>query len=305
MPPRLLNRRTLLGAASLPVLLPLLGGCSTPLPLIPPPAQSDTAARKLLRRSAEAHGLEAYRAITDVNVSYDGQWRPLIDKIQPEVVDAGFRGSSQERLLPAEGIVAQEYLGPKGRKHVLWQRRDAANVDSTVAVWRNGEMSTDPLARTASALVAEGYGLFLLGPLWVETRLADSEVPMRVGGTEQVDGQLCDVLDLWLSPGLGLSTSDRIALCIGRNDGITRRIRFTLEGFVNTQGAVAEVDSSDHTRRFGMLWPMRSFERVLHPIAVPAHDWHITALDVNRGVTAAELTGPRFTGAAAADAKPI
>ena len=50
---------------------------------------------------------------------------------------------------------------------------------------------------------------------------------------------------------------------------------------------------------------MRSYERIVHPIALPAHDWRITGLDVNRGYTASDLNGPAFSGAAAAPAKAL
>ena len=159
----------------------------------------------------------------------------------------------------------------------------------------------DAGARAAAALVAECYGLFLLGPLW----LAGRGLPAQLDGTERVDGRLCDVLQLWLQPGLGFAPLDRVALCIDREDSVTRRMRFTLEGFANTQGAVAEVDTFDHQRRHGVLWPMRSHERVLHPIALPAHDGYITGLDVNRGYGPEALAGPRFEGAAAAPAAAV
>jgi hypothetical protein len=128
---------------------------------------------------------------------------------------------------------------------------------------------------------------------------------MRSGGTERVDGRLCDVVEVWMSPGLGRVATDRIAVFIDRADGLTRRVRFTLEGFANTRGAVAEVDTFDHERRFGVVWPMRSYERVVHPISLPAHDWRITGLDVNRGYSLLELSGPSFAGAAAAPARPL
>ena len=32
------------------------------------------------------------------------------------------------------------------------------------------------------------------------------------------------------------------------------------EGFAGTRGAVAEVDTFDHQRRFDVLWPMRTYE---------------------------------------------
>lgn len=292
------TRRTLLTAFSLPW---LAAGCSTPLPLDQEPVDDAEAAARL-RESAEAHGLAAYRQLTDINVSYNGQWRPLVGRIQPEIVDEGFRGSSQERLVPSAGVVAQAYTGPKGTKQVWWRRGGRSPGDpGEVAVWFNGVRSTDLGAQQAAALVAEGYGLFLLGPLW----LMDRGLRMRRAGTERVDGRLCDVVEVWMSPGLGRVATDRVAVFIDRVGGLTRRVRFTLEGFPNTRGAVAEVDTFDHERRAGVVWPMRSYERIVHPLSLPAHDWRITGLDVNRGYAATELDGPTFAGAAAAPARPI
>ena len=299
MPAPLLTRRALLGAAA----LPWLAGCATPLPLGQPPAGDATAAARL-RESAEAHGLAAYRQLSDINVGYGGQWRPFVGRIQPELVDAGFRGSSQERLMPAAGVCGQAYTGPLGRKQVWWRRgRTPGSAADTgeVAVWFNDVRSSDPVAQQAAALVAEAYGLFLLGPLW----LADRRMPMAMGQSERVNGRLCDVVDVWLSPGLGQVAADRVALCIDRNDSVMRRFRFTLEGLASTRGAVAEVDTFDHERRFGVLWPMRSFERLVHPLPLPVHDWHVTGLDVNRGYAVQALAGPVFTGAAAAPARPL
>jgi hypothetical protein len=291
------TRRAVLGA----MLLPSLAACTSPLPL-GRPAAGDAAAAMRLHESAEAHGLAAYRELTDINISYSGQWRPLVGRIQPEVVDEGFRGSSQERVMPLVGVVAQAYTGPRGQKHVLWRRGGRGGGDvGEATVWFNEVRSTDTAAAQAAALVAEGYGLFLLGPLW----LADRRLPMQMAGTERVNNRLCDVIEVWLSPGLGMAATDRVAVCIDRDDRITRRLRFTLEGFANTRGAVAEVDTFDHERRFGVMWPMRSFERIVHPISLPAHDWHITGLDVNRGYAAQDLAGPRFGGKAAAPAAPL
>ena len=286
-----LTRRAALGLA----VLPLFAGCSTPLPVIARPP-GDAAAAKRLQESAEAHGLAAYRALTDINVSYSGEWRPLINRIQPELVDAGFRGNSEERLMPNAGVVAQAYSGQRGRKQVSWRRSGkSSNETGEVAVWFNGVPSSDPAAQDTAALVAEGYALFLLGPLW----LANRDLPMQLAGTERVDDRLCDVVNVWLSPGLGKAATDRLALYIDRADNITRRMRFTLEGFAGTRGAVAEVDTFEHARRFGVLWPMRSYERLVHPLPLPVHDWRITGLDVNRGYSAKDVIGPEFTGAAA------
>lgn len=291
------SRRHALTALSLPV----LGACGTPLPLTAPvPAARTDPGRQRLMDSALAHGLEAYRQITDINIGYDGQWRPLINRIQPEVVDAGFRGPSQERLMPAAGINAQAYTGPLGQKQVWWRQSSGA-AQGEVAVWFNGQASTQPAQLSAAAVVAECYRLFLLGPLL----LADRALPTQLDGTARVDGRLCDVVQVWLSPGLGQVAQDRVALYIDRADHITRRMRFTLEGFAGTRGAVAETDTFDHQQRHGVLWPMRSYERVVHPLNLPAHDWFVTGLDVNRGYAPEALQGPQFTGSAAAPAKKL
>ncbi|MDQ3188623.1 MAG: hypothetical protein M3Q28_06940 [Pseudomonadota bacterium] len=71
------------------------------------------------------------------------------------------------------------------------------------------------------------------------------------------------------------------------------------------RGAVAEVDTFEHERRFGVLWSMRSYERVVHPIPISAHDWRITGLDVNRGYAPREIVGPEFTNLAAAPAAKL
>jgi hypothetical protein len=110
---------------------------------------------------------------------------------------------------------------------------------------------------------------------------------------------------VWAAPGLGRVALDRVTLLVDRATRITHRVRFTLEGFSATQGAVAEVDTFDHERRFGVLWPMRSYEEVVHPLRLPAHDWFVTGLDVNRGYDADALRGPDFSGAAAAPAKAL
>ena len=291
------GRRAFLSAA----LLPWLTSCSTPLPLISSPP-SDPAAALVLRESAEAHGLSAFDRLNDINVSYAGQWRPLIGSIQPEVTDTGYRGSSEERLMPHAGVCGQAYTGLRGRKQVWWKRGgDGAGDAGAVLVWFNGVQSTDPAALQAAALVAEGYKLFLLGPLW----LLDRGTPARSNGVERVNGHLCDVIEVWLTPGLGRAPLDRAALYIDRVDRTTRRLRFTLEGFPGTQGAVAEVDTLDHQRRFGILWPMRFFERVVHPIPIPAHEWRVTGLDVDRGYPEQALSGSAFTGAASRPAAPV
>jgi hypothetical protein len=275
------RRRLLLGSASA-LAVPTLLGCAHPLPLGDAPRTSAAGQRRLLD-SATVHGLEAYRRLRDISVAYDGAWRPIIGRVQPVVVDAGFRGPSEERLLPRQGVVAQAYRGPNGTKQVSWVRGDgSAAQPGRVGVWFNGQASADAGVLDAAALVAEAYGLFLLGPLW----LIDRGLAVELSGTARVNGRACDVVEVWLRPGLGRVAGDRVAVFIDRDDAVTRRVRFSLEGYAGTRGAVAETDSLEHRRLGGILWPVRSYEEVVHPIRLPAHDWFVTGqiVSVNGGL---------------------
>lgn len=298
-----LSRRRFVGAAGALGSMAWLAGCGTPLPLRTDAAPANQPeAQRLLLESAQAHGLQAYRGFSDINISHTGEWRPLIDKVQPVVVDKTYRESSQDRLLPKAGVVAQAYTGTAGRKHIAWQRGHGdGQALGEVAVWYNDLPSADPAVLTSSALVAECYGLFPLGPLW----LADRGLVAQLGGTERVDGRVCDVVHVWMRPGLGRVALDRVSLCIDRATGLTRRLRFTLEGHPSTQGAVAEVDTFDHDRRFGVMWPMRLYEEVVHPLRLPAHDWHLTGLDINRGYPSSDVLGPNWSALAARPAAPL
>lgn len=293
-----LQRRHVVGAA---LAVPLLHGCTSSLPVILG-SQATPAAQARLRQSAEAHGIAAYPALRDINVSYAGQWRALIERLQPALVDSGFRVSSQERLMPAQGLVAQTHNGPGGTKQVLRRAGRPNKGQGDVRVWFNGEEARDGERLAAAALVADGYALFLLGPLL----LAGRDLPMELGGTATVDGRSCDVLNVQLVPGLGFSSMERVALLIDREDLIMRGIRFSLEGLESTQGAVAEVHTFDHLKRHGVLWPTRFYERLLKPIPrMPVHDWKLTGLDVNRGYGPDALTGSAFGGAAVAPATTL
>lgn len=326
------DRRRFVGLASLGTagLLPALSGCANPLPLATvAPGTDDAAAARWLRESAEHHGLSRYLALNDINVAYAGQWRPLIDRIQPEVVDKPWRASSEERLLPRQdpGFIAQAHRGPAGRKHVVRQRGRTLGDLGRVAVWYEGKADEREGVRTASALVADCYQLFLLGPLWLAPRVRDlaahasgaaggaagasaarlpaGEARLALGDRLEVDGRECQWVQGWLAPGFGLVAGDRVDLAIDVQDRTTRRMRFTLEGYAGTRGAVAETDTFEHERIGGVLWPMRSFERVVRPLAgLPAHDWRITGLDLDRGHGLDAVQGPAFEGAAAAPARP-
>ena len=293
-----MRRRNMLIAALAAPALPELHGCAAPLP-VSLNAASSPAAQALLKDSAMAHGLTALQAIQDLNVSYSGEWRALIGKLQPALVDASFRGSSEERLLLREGVVAQAHTGPGGRKQVL--RRAGTTAPGEVHVWFNGEEARDAERRAAAALVADAYRLFLLGPML----LVERPLVMELGELEWVNEHACDVLRLQLAPGLGHARVDQVALFIDRKERLMRRVRFTLDGLESTKGAIAEVECYDHQTLNGVRWPTRFYERLLRPLRMPVHDWNLTGLDINRGLRAGAVDGSELRGAAVARAAAL
>ena len=308
--PRSVSESAALAAAALAPLLPTLGalgGCAAaPLSPITDSEKTDPAALALLNDSAAAHGLAAWRRVKDLNVSYSGEWRALIGRLQPELTDTQFRGSSQERLLPGEGLIAQTHVGPGGHKQVVRRTPTARAATGEVEVWYNGRPTPDEPLRHASALVADGYRLFLLGPLALVDRPADRPLVMKLAGLEQVGDYACERLMVRLAPGLGFSPVEQLVLCIDRRTRLMRRVRFTLEGLASTRGAVAEVDVSDFQNIQGVEWPTRFQERLRKPIPLlPVHDWQLTGLDLNRGWSAADITGSQFAGVAKSPAKAL
>jgi hypothetical protein len=284
-----------------------LPACSPPLPLLSAAGTSD-GARALLSASAAAHGGAALSRIGDVSIAYAGDWPPLIGSLQPALVDSGFRGGSEERLLLPDGIVAQAHTGPKGRKQVV--RTPSPGAQGGVRVWFNGEEAQDGERRAAAALVADGYSLFLLGPMLLSGRWGrERGLTMDLGAAERitVDSRThaCDVLRLRMAPGLGFSGAEQLALFIDRDERLMRRVRFGLEGLVSTRGAVAEVDTWAHATLHGVRWPTRFHERLLRPFPLPVHEWRLAGLDVDRGLRPAEIDGPSFGGKAAVPAAAL
>ncbi len=296
-------RRLLLASLA----LPLLDGCTAPLTPLDGAATTPEV-QALLQAGVRAHGLPALAAINDISVGYDGSFNGLVNRIQPELVDAGFRGPSQDRLLLRDGIAAQASTGASGAKLVL---RDAgAGRPGTVRVWYNGAETADNTPRRdAAAIVADCYSLFLLGPMLLAGAWAARPPTLAVFGAERITvaGQDhdCDVLRVRLAPGLGLSEADDLALYLDRAEHLMRRVRFTLNGFEPTRAALAEVDAWGYLPLHGIRWPTRFKERLLRPLPLSVHDWHMTGLDVNRGLDRGTVTGPALTGAAAPPAAPL
>ncbi|HSG24163.1 MAG TPA: hypothetical protein VLA64_14535 [Azonexus sp.] len=289
-------RHSLLRLLALALFLPLLGACASRG--IPQPMANGEhpEARVLLQKSAEAHGLSAWLQISDLSVSYAGEWRSLVSRLQPTLIDADFRQASEERLLLGpEPIYAQQHQGPKGSKQVI-------RSGSDVSVFYNGTPSADPEVQAAAALVADGYRMFLTGPFYFLT----GNLQLELAGSDSVEGRLCDLIVAVRRPGNGLSAEDRYLLYIDRENGLLRRVRFSLEGLSSTQGAVAEVDFFDHRQIAGVTWPTRFFERLRKPIPnLPVHDWRLIGLEVNRGFAAVDVNGAVFSGKARVPAKRL
>ncbi len=277
-------------------LLLLLGGCVSRG--IPEATGSDEqpSARAVLQRSAEAHGLIAFRQIDDLSVSYAGEWYGLVSKIQPTLIDADFRQGSQERIIfKGSLLIGQRHLGSKGSKQVI-RRSDG------VQVFYNDAPADDPEVLAAAALVADGYLMFLTGPFY----FLDGNLSLEIGKSADVEGRPCITLIAVRRPGHGLSAEDRYQLFIDSENHLLRRVRFTMEGLESTRGAVAEVDFFDHKEIAGVTWPTRFYERLRKPIPnLPVHDWQLAGLDVNRGLKAADISGPAFSGKAIESARGI
>lgn len=297
------RRRLLLTSLALPV-VSVLPGCTEPLAPLRT-AASTADAEDLLAVAAAAHGLAALTKIQDLSVSYSGTWRTLVGKLQPALVDAGFRGGSEERVLLHEGLIAQAHHGPRGSKQVV--RRRVPDAPGEVRVWFNGDEAFDAERRDAAALVVDGYCLFLLGPMVLALqgpwqRSLDLErgpgERVRVSGVDYD----CDVLRVQMTPGLGLAQADRVDFCIDRRTHLTRRLRISLNGLESTRGAVAAIDLYAFVSLHGVQWPTGFYEHLLRPFPLSVHDWRLTGLDVNRGMTPAEISGAAFGGAAIAPA---
>ena len=299
----MLTRRLLLTAAALPV----LDGCAAPLPPLHADA-STPAAQALLAASAAAHGFASLPSVQDIAVRYDGHFRGLVGALVPVLVDAGFRGRSEERILLRDRLVAQSYTGRSGHKEVV--RRTAPQAEGGVQVWFNGEPARDPDQLHAAALVADGYSLFLLGPMLLAGPWSsDRSLVMGLGAAQTITvggrDTACDVLRVRAEPGIGLSGGDDLAVFIDQSDRLMRRVRFSMGGLDATRGAVAEVDTWDHADLGGLRWPTRFHEQLLRPLPIPVHDWRLEGLDLNRGLQPADIAGEALSPRAAAPARTL
>jgi hypothetical protein len=264
------------------LLASLLSACASrfPSPELDASQDRQLSAERIFQRTFDVHGGQFIEQLNDVNLSISGEWKALIKRIQPLVSDYKYRIDSQERLFLNDGGYIAFYNGPSGSKKVV------RSTDS-LAVYYNGEQSTDPEVLSSTALTADAFRLFLLGPLSLQeqkdqfTRLSDIAY----------QGKTYHRLHLYLKPGFGFSEEDQLVLWVDTESGRTKMVQITLEGHATTKGAHVEVEYLDYMQAGDYLFPSEFFERVNAPIAINAHAWHLTGLDINRGNVLADYQG--------------
>jgi hypothetical protein len=265
------------------VALVSLTACSS-IPMPKNARSSEPEAIALLEQSQQAHGKAAFAAIKDISVSYTGKWSYLITRIQPAITDIAFRENSEERMLLKDTLLAQNHSASGGTKTVIRNK-------GTSSIWYNQKPHTSPEQIAASSLVIEAYQLFLYPAFYVQRAAL-----LERAGTSVVNGRDCDVLLAVLRPGIGNSPEDRVLLSIDRQDKLVRRVWFTLEGTETTKGAVVSVAHDSFVEVGGVKWPTHFYESIVNPFpGLPAHDFSLTGIDLNRGLTVADFADGKFS----------
>lgn len=270
----------------------LLAGCASFPRSGKPPADGDSA-QAIFDRSLAAHGGDLRRHAGDINLSTDGRWYRLIQRIQPVVTDTRFRVVSEERYRPAEGLYAVRHTGPGGTKHVV---RSADGL----RVAYNGVESVDAATRAATAMTNDAFRMFHFGP----TFFLDRTTALRRLPDARVGGRRYHRLHATLQPGFGESARDEAVLWIDADTARLYRIHQTLEGFPTTRGAHVDTTFLEYRQVGRYVFPVRFMERVRGPLRIRAHAWQVTGIDLDRGWTRGDVEDAAgFVGAAARPAE--
>ncbi len=264
-------------AMAMAVALLTLAGCASG-PGEFPPTQPDASAstggldgKQLLETSAKRQGNDLRRH-RRVDVAYDGRWTTFPRLTQAVLVDADFRGSSEERYEPGKNRVSQVHRGSGGEKTVRRVR------PGTIEVAYNGEPDRDPEVEASAAFVADAYAMFLFGSSWLLKHGGD----FRYLGRREIAGHPCDLVEVTLEPGLGLADRDRVVASIDAGSGLLRRVHFTMNGLESTRGAEVDVTFDDFlTAPDGSRWPGRFVEMIRRPVNARAHEWWTTSLAID------------------------
>lgn len=273
----------------------LLGGCASTR--FPPEAPRDAAGvadgldgDAVFARTLAAHGGNLRDYPGDINLSTDGRWYALIQRIQPMVTDSGFRIRSEERYRPRDGLYAVRHTGPNGVKHVV--RR----ADGTLSIHDNGVAQADPVRLRATAMTSDAFRMFHFGPSFFVDRV---EGWARLPDAREAGHVYQRILGT-VRPGFGEAVEDQVVLWIDAGTGRLFRIHMSLNGFETTVGAHVDTTFLDYRDVAGYLLPVRFHERVRGPLRIDAHTWWVTGLDAGRGWREDEVTGGEaFRGVAA------
>jgi hypothetical protein len=253
------------------------------------------SAQAVFDRCLAAHGGDIRKHPGDFNLSTDGRWFALIQRIQPLVTDSAFRIRSEERYRPSEGLYAVRHTGPSGAKYVV------RSGGALASVHYNGVLETDPAKLRATAMTNDAFLMFHFGPSYFIGRVDRWQ---RLADTQE-DGRRYRRLSGTLRPGFGDAADDRVIVWIDADNARLFRIHMTLNGFETTQGAHVDTTFLAYRDVSGYLLPVRFHERVRGPLQIDAHTWWATGIDTDRGWSASDVTGDDFAGAAEQAAKPI
>jgi hypothetical protein len=276
-------------------LIATLAGCSAFPQARPGTTFTDgLSAAQLFEQCLAAHGGDIRDYPGDINISTDGRWYSLIQRIQPVVSDAAYRVTSEERYRPRDGVYAVRHAGPAGSKQVL-------RTASGISVRYNGiEVAAADERRRATAMTNDAFQLFHFGPSFVKHRATSM---VRLPDARE-DGRSYRRILASLSPGFGESESDQVVLWIDAESSRLFRVHMTLEGFETTRGAHVDTTFLAYHQVGPYLLPSKFSERVRGPLRIMAHEWHVTGIDLDRGWTDADVHGPEFGGRATEPATP-
>ncbi|WP_019584066.1 hypothetical protein [Thioalkalivibrio sp. ALE16] len=271
----------------------LLAGCGGTFPQPGPGAtfEDGLTADALFQRTLAAHGGDLRAFDGDLNQATDGEWGRMIQRIQPLVADAGYRGVGEERFRPADDLYALHYTGPEGTKSVH-------RHGDVFRVYYDGERSTDPERIRASAMTTDAGELFHYGPSFVKHRATGFE---RLEDRREGGVPYRRVLAT-LEPGFGEADRDQVVMWIHPETDLLYRVHITLNGFGPTQGAHVDTTFLEYAEVEGFTLPTRFEERVRGPLRLFVHEWWVTGRDSNRGWSTEDVRGPGFSGAAGAAA---
>lgn len=256
-------------------------------------ADDGLTAQAIFDRSLVAHGGDLRRHPGDINLSTDGRWYSLIQRIQPVVTDSRFRVRSEERYRPADGLYAVWHTGPDGAKHVV-------RTPAALRVAYNGRPTDDDEKLAATAMTNDAFRMFHFGPTFFLDR---TTALVRMPDARE-RGRRYHRLHATLQPGFGRSPRDEAVLWIDVDTARLYRIHQTLEGFPTTVGAHVDTTFLEYRTVGGYVFPVRFMERVRGPLRIKAHAWWVTGLDLDRGWSAEDVSDPDgFRGAASRPAQ--